>query len=477
MINIFTNYAPLIGAEWSFDWTQYDSVWKFAIQLGLLLIFMLIGNLLVKVIPFLRKAFIPSALIGGLLLFLINYLVELLTGFTMVDKRIMQIITYHALAIGFIALSLKTIKKKEGISVLKVFQNGALTGGTYMLQAIVGIVISLLFFYLGGKALFYDAGVLLPLGYGQGPGNALTWDINFTEAHLFDGEGSFGLTIASVGFIVASIVGVIYMNIQRRRGKIEQRVAISERTVDTFEQENEIEDSSSVDKFTIQISFVAVAYAIALGIMLFFKTLTDVTGVGLFNSVAWGFNFIWGVVAATLVKTIMNFLKKKNIVKKQYINNYQMDRTSGFAFDLMIIAGVSAIDIHVVSKYALPLIIICLAGAIVTFIYVDLICRKCFKSFESEAFLLNFGTLTGTASNGMILLREIDPNFNTPASDIYILSQFPAMIFVAPLLVLLTMSANSIKGCFITLGIFTVLFIAYTVFLLISSKAKPKNKE
>lgn len=468
MINIFLAEV----SNWSFDWTQYAMVWKFVIQAGLLLIFMLLGNLLVKVIPFLRKAFIPSALIGGLLLFLVNLFFEVVFKFSIVDKRIMQIITYHALAIGFIAMSLKIIKKKEGISVLKVFQNGALTGGTYMLQAIVGICISLLFFYLGGKVLFYDAGVLLPLGYGQGPGNALTWDINFTNAGLFDGNGSFGLTIASVGFIVASIVGVIYINIQKRKGAIEKREFVSTRSIEIFEQEGEIEDSDSVDKSTIQIAFVFVAYAIALGIMLFFKGLTDWTGVKLFNSVAWGFNFIWGVVAATLVKFILKFLMKKKVVKKQYINNYQMDRIAGFAFDMMIIAGVSAIDIKVVSKYALPLIVICVAGAIVTVIYVNIICRKCFKGFVHESFLLNFGTLTGTASNGMILLREIDPNFKTPASDVYIVSQFPAMLFVAPLLVLLTLGSSSIKGCIITLIIFTVLFIAYTLFLLLSSKEK-----
>ena len=472
MINFLVN-----DASWSFDWTQYAEVWKFAIQAGLLLIFLLLGNMIIKLIPFLRKAFIPSALVGGFLLFLVNFILEKTTNLTLVDQRMMQTITYHALAIGFIAMSLKIIKKKEGISALKVFQNGALTGGTYMLQAVVGIIISLVFFYLGGKTLFYDAGVLLPLGYGQGPGNALTWDINFTalEHSGFDGNGSFGLTIASVGFVVASIIGVIYINIHKRRGNIEPREKIVERSIEKYEQEDEIEDSDSIDKFSIQISLVAVAYAIALGIMLFFKLLTDVTGVQLFNSVAWGFNFIWGVIAATIIKLFHNLFKKKGVIKHQYINNYQMDRISGFAFDMMIIAGVSAIDIKVVHKYALPLAVICIVGAIVTFFYVNFISKRCFKEYPRESFLLNFGTLTGTASNGMILLREIDPNFKTPASDVYILSQFPAMIFVAPLLILLNLSAKSLTGCFIALGIFFGLGLIYTIFLLLSSRKKKES--
>ena len=59
-------------AEWKFDLTQYDSVWKTSVNIGLLLIALLIGNALRRTIPFLRRAFIPSALIGGLLLFIAN---------------------------------------------------------------------------------------------------------------------------------------------------------------------------------------------------------------------------------------------------------------------------------------------------------------------------------------------------------------------------------------------------------------------
>ena len=86
--------------------------------------------------------------------------------------------------------------------------------------------------------------------------------------------------------------------------------------------------------------------------MFFFAKLTDWTGVKLFNDVAWGFNFIWGIISATLIKVVVKFFYKKKVVKRKYINNYQMDRISGFAFDLMIIAGVAAIDIDVVSQYA-----------------------------------------------------------------------------------------------------------------------------
>ena len=467
-----------MGQNWSFDLTQFDTVWKVLVQIGLLLIFLLLGNLIRRVVPFLRRGNVPSALIGGLLLLLLNLAISP-SGFELVDKRIMQIITYHSLAIGFAAMSFKIAKKEKRVSALKPIQNGAITGGTYMLQAVFGMLVSLIFF-LAGSGLFFDAGVLLPLAFGQGPGNALTWDVNFTNMGVFNGQGSVGLTIASIGFIVASIVGVIYINIFKHKHQITLREVNKDRPKEIFETEGEIEDSDSVDKSSIQIAFVILAYAIGFGIMVFFAKLSEWTNVKLFNDVAWGFNFIWCVIAATLLKLLMKFLYNKKITKRKYINNYQMDRISGFAFDVMIIAGVAAIDIKVVQEYVWFIIAVSLVGTLITIIYVRLMTKLCFKDYQHEAFLTNFGTLTGTASNGMIFLREIDPNYETPMNNIFIISQLPAMIFVAPLLLLLNTSASSLTGFYISLGIFGALFVLYTLFLVLSMKGiifkKAQNK-
>lgn len=456
--------------SWQFDLTQYDAVWKILVNIGFLLIFLLIGNALRRLIPFLRKAHVPSALLGGLLLFCFNLALEA-GNVHIIDKRIMQIITYHALAIGFIAMTLKIAKKDKKISFISSIQNGAITGATYMIQASFGILVSLIFFY-ANNGFFYDAGVLLPLGFGQGPGNALIWDINFSEmtTNTFNGNGSVGLTIASIGFIVASLVGVVYINIFKKKGEIKDIELVDSRSISYFEEDDEIEDSESVDKFSIQFALVFLAYALAFGIMIFFYYLSQWTNVALFNSVAWGFNFIWGVITANIVKLIVKLLRKKKVSKKKYINNYQMDRISGFAFDLMIIAGVAAIDINVLKDYAWFILAVSLVGAVVTIIYVRIMSKMCFKDFEHQAFLTNFGTLTGTASNGMIFLREIDPNYETPMSNIFIVSQLPAMIFVAPLLLLLNTSAETLNGCYIAFGIFLALAIIYTTFLVLSSK-------
>ena len=459
----------LFAKDWDFTLANYDAVWALVVQIGLLLLFLLLGNLLRTVIPFLRKGLVPSALIGGLLLFLVDFILSFF-DINLVDQKVMQVITYHGLGIGFIAMTLKNEKAKNKTDKLKAVENGAMTGATYMLQAFVGIAITILFFLFtkdSNNPIYYASGIILPLGFGQGPGNALTWDVNFSNIlengeHVFSGNGSFGLTIASIGFIVASIFGVLYINIFKKKGEIPDRIETikNNRHIEDYVSEDEIEDSESVDKFSIQAGLVILAYALAFGIMCIFAVISDFT-----NNIAWGFNFIWGVITATLIKMIFYKLKKAKIIKKNYINNYQMDRISGFSFDMMIVAGVAAIQIEDVKRYIWPLIILCAIGTIITIVYLRFVCKKRFKGYEHEMFVTNYGTLTGTASNGMILLKEIDPNYETPASSLFVISQFPAMICVAPLLLLLSFASGSLTNCIIAMCIFVVLFIAYNLFI------------
>ncbi|MBQ7896426.1 MAG: hypothetical protein IJ364_07740, partial [Oscillospiraceae bacterium] len=450
--------------DWNFSLANYDAVWLFMVQLGLLLLFLMLGNLLRLKIPAFKKCLIPTALLGGALLLIVNIIGKQF-GIKLVDYRIMQVITYHCLAIGFASMSLKTEKSSHKTNKAQVVEYGALQGGCYMLQAFIGLGITLILFMLtrhGDKIVSYICGLILPLAYGQGPGNALTWDINFTNAPaaMFAGNGSFGLSLASLGFVVASVFGVLYINIHKNHGNLYVRKGGPAKEYEMISDADEVPDNESVDKFTLQLGFVAMAYALSYGFMCFLGSLSNFT-----NNIAWGFNFLWASVAAMLIRFVVKRLRKCNLMERGYINNYQMDRISGFSFDLMIVAGVAAIEINDIKNYILPIVLLSVAGTIITYIYIRQVAKECFKGFEHEFFLMSFGTLTGTASNGMILMKEIDPGLRTPTSSLYILSNFPGMVMIAPLLLLLNFAVQSVTNAVISFVIFFVLWFAYTVFL------------
>ena len=433
-------------------------VWTFMGQLAILFIAILVGNVLRTWVPFLKKLYIPAAIIGG---FLVLGLKQIPALTPLVDNATMEIITYHALGLGFAAMALKTAQEEKKVSTVKVVESGAIMAGGYLIQAVIGLVLSIAFYFINSK-YFYAAGLILPMGFGQSTGSALSWGSNFEANHNFAGGSNFGLAVAAIGFIVGSVFGVIYLNIATRKGLVKPRRALAaEKDRVIIEDPNEIPNSESIDKLTVQLCLVALAYAGAYGIMLLLAAV-PIKAVG---DLAWGLNFLWALVAAFLIKTFMAAMKKKGVIKRYYTNNHLMDRISGTMFDAMIAAGIMAIDIEDVLENIWLLIATCLIGTVITFWYVRKATKHTYKNYEIESFLTNFGTLTGTLSTGMVLLREIDPDFVTPASSNIVLQNIPSIGFLAPLLLTLGFAASSLTNTFIMFGVYLVLFIAYNVFL------------
>ena len=117
------------ASGWDFTLANYDAVWAFLVQIGLLMMFMMAGNILRRTIPLFRKCLIPSALLGGGMLLAVDIICKQF-GIILVDNRLMQVITYHCLAIGFAAMSLKTEKSTHKTTRYQVLEFGALQGGT-----------------------------------------------------------------------------------------------------------------------------------------------------------------------------------------------------------------------------------------------------------------------------------------------------------------------------------------------------------
>ena len=158
------------------------------------------------------------------------------------------------------------------------------------------------------------------------------------------------------------------------------------------------------------------------------------------KSVIYGFNFLLGVLAATLVKTVMNLLRKAGAIKKEYVNSFLMTRASNFFYDLMVVAGIAAIRFGALKDYWGIILIMGVVGLVITYVYNYFVAKTLFKDYAQEQFLAMYGMLTGTASTGVILLREIDGNFTTPASDNLVYQNFPAIVFGFPIMLLATLA-------------------------------------
>ena len=298
-------------------------LWNPIIQTGIIAGLVLLANVIRRKISFVRDSLMPTAVLAGFILLILRS-----TNVVPMSTTFLETITYHAIALGFIALSLRTPEKNSEKGALLASKNGALIVSTYLVQAIVGLVVSIGFAYTVMPTFFKAAGILLPMAYGQGPGQANNVGTTY-QALGMNGGRSFGLSLAAAGYLCACIVGVIYLNVLNRRGKL-KRIRNKEEisgsvTLDAYQDENEIPMSESVDKLSIQAALIALVYLatyfLIQGIVSGLQTIAP----GVANMVGpllWGFNFIIGSMLATGCRVFISGLRKAQIMKRQYQNNY-----------------------------------------------------------------------------------------------------------------------------------------------------------
>ena len=440
-------------------------LWNIVIQLGIIAVTVLFSTLLRRKIAFVRQAMLPTAVLAGFVLLILRSV-----GLLELDGDFLEMTTYHGIAVGFIAMSLRVpAGNREKGGGLDGVKSGALIVSTYLVQALLGLLISAGLAFTVMPGLFKAAGILLPLGYGQGAGQANNVGMTY-EALGFVGGRSFGLSLAAAGYLCACVVGVIYINILRRRGRVcaageETSNAV---TVDDFENRGEIPVSESIDRFSMQVMLVGLVYLLTYLVSLGIDSLIAAAAPGLTATVSpllWGFNFIIGSALAMLVRVVLGALRRRNIMTRQYQNNYLLSRISGVAFDLMTIAGIASINIEDLSGLWVPFLLMAVSGGIVTLVYLQWTCRRIYPGYYYEGLVSMYGMLTGTISSGVLLLREIDDTFATPAANNLVLGSSFAILFGAPMLILIGLAPDSDAMLLLVFALCAVYLAALLLFM------------
>lgn len=425
------------------------SVWDSLLQFGFLAVMLVLSNILIRNIRFLKNSLLPVSVLAGL----VSLLLKELGVINFLTDDFLNTITYLAIMLGFIAMGLRVTKKNKERPSAKPLDSGVLIAANYLLQGAIGMTLAFIFI-----PEFLASGLLLPMGFGQGPGQANNIGMQYELMGFTSGQ-SFGLAISSAGFIWACIIGVVFMTIMQRKGKI-KRIAQDDKittktTTFDIEDQGEIPASHSIDKFSVQLCLVLISAVLTFLVMYGIVYLCETFIGGSFvektvKPLIWGFNFIFGSIIATLISRSLGKLRNANIVQRQYQNNYLLNRIAGASFDFMIVASITAIEITELSSLILPLIIMTTVGAFATFFFNKFFCKHIFPDTPISETLGFYGMLTGTVSSGMILIREVDPNFETPAADSLVFGTSTAILFGFPILLLVGIAPEQpllVYGC------------------------------
>ncbi len=450
--------------------------WSFILIFATLSILLGIGTFLKRMIPLFKKYLIPVSIISGFLGLILGQEVLNIIKFNVKD---LENLVYHLMAIGFIALALKDrpVRKSNDLPKTAFF-----IVSTYLVQGIIGFGISLILFYTIFPDLFAPLGLLLPLGYGQGPGQAYSIGSSW-EAKGFAYGGNIGLTIATFGYLWALIPGILILNYLVKKNKMKVETLDKEEEAIFIVEKDEAGDapiSASIDKITIQFFLIGIVYLVTyLTIRGLHSLLYPLGKFGeTLAQTLWGFQFIFGTIYAIFLRFFFNIFKKSKIMIYNYPNNYLLSRISGASFDFMVTTAICAISIRVFVANYIPILIITTFGGIITYFFCLYLSRFTYKNYKLEYFIALYGMLTGTLSTGLALLREVDKNLVSPVAENLVLASGVALPIGFPLLLLLTVpiigyTTNNPYLYFVTLGIlFVYLFLMLLLLYFLNKKDK-----
>ena len=396
----------------------FDGMLAFAF----LSVLLLVGVGLRSRVGFFQRFLVPSCLIGGVL-----GLVLMHTGIHGIDTATIEAIAYHFFNISFISVGLtRDDNDREHNAKTQMIKGPAwmalMQGLTFPMQAVLGGLLVILLGWFGLE-LFPTFGFLVPLGFNEGPGQALSigkvWEgVGFADA------ATIGLTFAAVGYFFAFFVGVPLVNrgIRGGRATFGPRRLPRDFLTGILDQQGTAESagrltlhSGNAETLAFQLALVGCVYGITYGIIAFLCGLlpADVAGM------LWGFFFFFGLGVALLVKWIMARL---NI---HYLADAGVQRRiTGFSVDYLIVATVAAIELKIVWEYLLPISLIALVNGVMTTLLVVYFGRR-LSAYSLERTAAIYGVVTGTVSCGLLLLRIVDPDFKTPvAYEIAVMNVF-----------------------------------------------------
>jgi glutamate:Na+ symporter, ESS family len=409
--------------------------WNGILDVCILSILLGMATYLKNTFKIFQKFLVPNSIIAGFLGLILGPEVLKILPFSL-DR--LGTLVYHLMAIGFISLSLKDRKRDKSKGVINT---GFIIVSTYVIQGILGLALSLLLFYTFFPNLFPPMGLLLPLGYGQGPGQAYSIGKQWELSGFIHGS-NVGLTIATLGFMWACLGGVPLMNYLIKSKKMKCSYKNPDHKMSTIEETDSAGDiplSESIDRISVQLFLIGIVYYITY---LFTRgignLLVNYGSFGLtLSNLLWGFNFIIGALFAIAFRIFFDKLKERKIMLRNYPNDFLLSRISGGCFDFMITASIAGISISMLKDYWIPIAIISTLGGILSVFYIVIIVKKCFKNDVLENTLASYGMLTGTLSTGLALLREVDPNFESTACMNQVLGSGVAAGIGFPMMILL----------------------------------------
>ncbi|MEA2068072.1 MAG: sodium/glutamate symporter [Verrucomicrobiota bacterium] len=391
------------------------------LSFGCLCVLLGLGYWVRRKVALLQKLYLPASVIAGLLGLLIfqtlDVPAEVSKGWSKLPGTLINIV----FACLFLGTALPPVSKVWKSASRQLAYGQIVAWGQYA----VGCIFVLLL--LGPIFNLPDmfAGIM-PVGFEGGHGTAGGMGPIFEQLG-FPEMKDYALAAATGGIMGAIIVGMGLVNWAVRKGYVEKRSAPNV----------EIEDLSGIipptdrpmaGKLTVKsdvieslsLHLVFVGAAILLGWLMkqgLLQAAQHLPGNGaqvLASFPLFPLCMLGGVIVQ---------LWADRFDKHEHMDHGLMLRIQNCALDFLVVAAIATIRLDVVAKGWIPLVVLIVAGILWNVFCLTVVARRAFKDAWFERGIAEMGQSMGVTATGLLLLRVVDPDYDTEAAEAFAAKQ------------------------------------------------------
>ncbi len=267
---------------------------------------------------------------------------------------------------------------------------------------------------------------IMPVGFEGGHGTA------GGMGPVFDRLGypelkDFALASATGGIMGAIIVGMGLVNWAVRKGYVEKK---REPRFDAEDLTGIIPmnhrpmagkltvSSDVIESFSLHLVFVGAAillgWLMKQGLLLFAERLPE-AGADIMKSFPLFPLCMLGGVAVQWLADRFD--------KHEHMDHGLMLRIQNCALDFLVVAAIATIRLDVVAKGWIPLVVLIAAGILWNVFCLTVLARRAFKDAWFERGIAEMGQSMGVTATGLLLLRVVDPDYETEAAEAFAAKQ------------------------------------------------------
>ncbi len=394
------------------------------------------GKILRRAVSVFRSYFVPSSVLGGLVMLLLGpevlgRLVPSLPFGLFSDGMIDVWRQLPGYLINLVFAGLFLGKDLPGLrGIWKLAGPQAVFGQTIAWgQYVVGIGVTLVLL----SPLFgvpHAFGALLEIGFEGGHGTAAGLGPTFEAVGWPEGQ-DLALAVATVGVIAGVVVGMVLINWGVRKGAT--RFVRSQGSVRTEEENLGHHDDGlderqsreepratisfeSIEPLTFHVAYIGVAIGVGYALQRALVWLESITllRLGVPELVALIPLFPFAMIGGVIVQVIHSRLAPTLPLDRELIT-----RVQGVALDFLIVSAVGTLSLGALADNWAPLLILVVLGlgwCVLAFMF---LAPRMIPDFWFERAIGDLGQSIGMTATGLLLMRIVDPHYKSPAFEAF----------------------------------------------------------